>query len=63
MLFFGVLLSVGVNVLKDVFNLITRQKMGLNEIRNIKLEADIPKPKKQYSIPKKSKKRIAHPDC
>jgi len=33
--------------------------MGLKEIQEIKANADKPKPPKQYSIPKKSAKRIA----
>lgn len=33
--------------------------MGLQEIRALKLAADLPKIPKQYSIPKKSKKKIA----
>ena len=32
--------------------------MGLSEIRRLKAEASIPKPKKQYVIPKKSAKKI-----
>jgi hypothetical protein len=32
--------------------------MGSDNIRRLKLEAILPKPKKTYSIPKKSKKRI-----
>ena len=32
--------------------------MGLEQIRRLKFEAELPKPAKVYSIPKKSKKRI-----
>src|SRR5687768_13555947 len=32
--------------------------MGLEQIRNLKASAGIPKPKKQYVIPKKSAKKI-----